>query len=106
MLDRFGSSIRVEKAQAALLQMTQGQMTVLQYADAFESYLAQLQNYDESFYMTKFIFGFRPAILEEVFIQRPENILAAKRIAETLELTQQMTKKHQLGIKKEKTNKL
>ena len=68
MLERFGSSIRVEKAQAALLQMTQGQMTVLQYADAFESYLAQLQNYDESFYTTKFIFGLRPAILEEVFI--------------------------------------
>ena len=43
-------------------------MTVLQYADAFESYLAQLEDCDESFYLTKFIFGLRPAILTEVFV--------------------------------------
>ena len=49
VLERFGSSIRVEKACAALLQLMQDKMTVLQYADAFESYLAQLEDYDESF---------------------------------------------------------
>ena len=42
MLERFGSSIRAGKARAALLQMTQGKMTVLEYFDAFESYLAQI----------------------------------------------------------------
>ena len=57
MLERFGSSIRAGKARAALLQMTQDKMTVLEYFDAFESYLAQIEDYDESFYLAKFIFG-------------------------------------------------
>ena len=57
MLERFGSSICAERARAALLQLTQDKMTVLQYADPFESYLAQLEDYDESFYLRKFIFG-------------------------------------------------
>ena len=57
MLERFGSSIRVGKARATLLQMTQGKMTVLEYFNAFESYLAQIKDYDESFYLAKFILG-------------------------------------------------
>ena len=75
--------------------MTQGKMTVLQYADAFESCLAQLEDYDESFYLTKFIFGLCLAILVEVFVERPETLLESKRIAEELELTQTMVKMHQ-----------
>ena len=82
MLARFGLSIRAEKSRAALLQMTQDKMTVLQYADAFESYLVQLEDYDESFYLTKFIFGFCPTFLTEVFLKRPATLLEAKRIAE------------------------
>ena len=104
MLERFGSSIRVDKARAALLQMTQDKMTVLQCADAYESYLAQLEDYDESFFLTKFIFGLCPAILIEVFVQRPTTLLEAKRIAEELELTQMMVKRHQQPAK-EKTIK-
>ena len=68
ILEHFGSSIRADKARAALLQMTQGNMTVLQYTDACESYLAQLEDYDESFFLKKFIFGLCPMILIEVFI--------------------------------------
>ena len=68
MLERFASSIRANKARAALLQMTQGNMIVLQYANAFESYLAQLEDYDESFFLTKFIFGLCPTILTEVSV--------------------------------------
>ena len=67
MLERCGSSIHAKKERAAFLQHTQDKMTVLQYADAFESYLAQLKDYDESFYLTKFIFGLCPAILTEFF---------------------------------------
>ena len=67
MLERFGSSIHARKARAALLQMMQGKMTVLQYFDAFESYLAQIEDYDESFYLAKFIFGLRPELLTWVF---------------------------------------
>ena len=74
-------------------------MTVLQYADAFESYLAQLEDYDESFYLAKFIFGLRPVILMEVFIQRPTTLLEAKRIVEELALTQMMVKRHQKSAK-------
>ena len=104
MLERFGSSIPAKKARAALLQLTQDKMTVLQYADAFEPYLAQLEDYDESFYLTKFIFGLCPAILTEVFIQSPTTLLEAKKIAEELELTQMMVKMHQTSVKK-KTSK-
>ena len=57
MLERLGSSIRAGKACAALLQMTQDKMTVLEYFDAFELYLAQIEDYDESFYLAKLIFG-------------------------------------------------
>ena len=78
MLECFGSSVRAEKACAALPQMTQGNMTILQYADAFESSLAQLEDYDESLFLTKFIFGLCPTILTEVFVQRPTTLLEAK----------------------------
>ena len=87
MLEHFGSSIHAAKARVALLQMTQCKMIVLQYTDAFESYLAQLEDYDESFFLAKFIFGLRPVILMQVFVQRPITLLEAKRIAEELELT-------------------
>ena len=70
-------------------------MTVLEYFDAFESYLAQLEYYDESFYLTKFIFGLRPALLTQVFAQRLVTLLEAKVLAETVELTQSMVKAHQ-----------
>ena len=44
-------------------------MTVLQYAAAFESFLAQLGDYDESYYLVHFIFGLRPEIMRGVYIQ-------------------------------------
>ena len=98
-LERFGSSIHAGKACAALLQMTQGKMTVLEYFDAFEPYLAQLDDYDESFFLAKFIFGLRPSILTQVFVQHPATLLEAKGIAEEIELTQSMVKVHQAGKK-------
>ena len=101
MLKRFGSSIRANKARAVLLQMAQNKTTVLQYTYAFESYLAQLEHYNESFYLTKFIFGLRLVILIEVFVKRPATMLEAKEISEGLELTHTMVKIHQkFGNKK------
>ena len=105
MLERFGSSIRAEKARAGLRQLKQDKMTVLQYADAFESYLAQLGEYDESYYLTHFIFGLRPEVLRGVYIQQPKSLLAAKNMAKKLELTHLMTSEHQKHAKKKKTNK-
>ena len=78
MLERFGSSIRADKAHAGIYQLRQDKMTVLQYANAFESYLAQLEDYDESFYLTKFIFGLHPTILRDVLVQRPATLLEAR----------------------------
>ena len=78
MLEHFGSSIRTEKARAGLQQLKQDKMTVLQYADAFESFLAQLREYDESYYLTHFIFGLRLEVMRGVYIQQPESLLAAK----------------------------
>ena len=84
MLERFGSSIRAEKARAGIYQLRQDKMTVLQYADAFESFLAQMGDYDESQYLVHFIFGLRPEISRLVYIQQPASILAAKNMAERL----------------------
>ena len=105
MLERFGTSIRAEKARAGLYQLKQDKMTVLQYADAFESYLAQLGDYDESYYLVHFIFGLRPEIMRGVYIQQPESLLAAKNMAEKLELTHHLTVGHPMHTKKKKTSK-
>ena len=75
-------------------------MTVLEYFDAFESYLAQLKDYDESFYLAKFIFGLRPALLTQVFARHPATLLEAKVLAETVELTQSMVVAHRSEKKK------
>ena len=74
--------------------LRQDKMTVLQYADAFESRLAQIGNYDESYYLIHFIFGLRPEIMRGVYLQQPASILAAKEMAEKLELTHQCTASH------------
>ena len=106
MLERFGMSIRVEKARAGLYQLKQDKMTVLQYANAFESYLAQIGDYDEFYYLIHFIFGLRPKIMRGVYIQQPESLLAAKNMAEKLELTHQLTGGQQMHTKKKKTNQV
>ena len=105
MLERFGSSIRAEKARGRLYQLRQDKMTVLQYADAFESCLAQMEDYDESYYLVHFIFGLRPEIMRGVYLQQPASILAAKEMAEKLELTHQATASHQRHTKVKKTTK-
>ena len=105
MLERFGTSIRAEKARAGLYQLKQDKMTVLQYAHTFESYLAQLGDYDESYYLVHFIFGLRPEIMRGVYIQQPESLLAAKNMAEKLELTHQATSGRHEHTNKKKTSK-
>ena len=75
-------------------------MTVLQYFHAFESHLAQIEDYDESFYLAKFIFGLRPALLTQVFAQHPATLLEAKVLAEMVELTQSMVVAHRSEKKK------
>ena len=105
MLDRFGSSIHAEKARAGIYQLRQGKMSVLQYADAFESFLAQIDDYDEDQYLVHFIFGLRPEISRLVYIQQPASILAARNVAEKLELTHQATELHQRHMKEKKTSK-
>ena len=105
MLKRFGSSIRVEKARAGIYQLRQDKMSVLQYAEAFESFLARIEDFDESQYLVQFIFGLRPEISRLVYLQQPASILAAKEMAERLELTHQATAMNQRHIKVKKTNK-
>ena len=84
LLERFGTSIRAEKARAGIYQLKQGKMSVLHYADAFESFLAQIDDYDEDQYLVHFIFGLRPEISRLVYIQQPASILAARNVAEKL----------------------
>ena len=80
-------------------------MTVLQCTAAFESFLAQLGDYDESYYLVHFIFGLRPEIMCGVYIQQPDTLLAAKNMAEKLELTHLATSEPYPRTKKQKTSK-
>ena len=66
-------------------------MSVLEYADKFESCLAQIDDYDEAQYLVHFIFGLRPEIMRLVYVAQPASILAAKTMAEKLELMQLAT---------------
>ena len=100
MLERFGTSIRVEKARAGLYQLKQDKMTVLEYTSAFEHFLAQIGDYDESYYLIHYIFGLRPEIMRLVYVQEPASLLAAKTLAEKLELTHQATAIKQRNEKK------
>ena len=68
MLERFGSSIREEKARAGIYQLRQDKMSVLQYAEVFESFLARIEDFDESQYLVQFIFGLRPEISRLVYL--------------------------------------
>ena len=52
-----------------------------------------------------FIFGLRPEIMRGVYVQQPASLLAAKNMAEKLELTHLMTSDQQKHTKKQKTSK-
>ena len=105
VLERFGTTIRAEKARAGIYRLRQGSMTVLEYADKFESCLAQIDDYDEAQYLVHFIFGLRPEIMRLVYVAQPATILAAKTMAEKLELTHLATAEPYPRTKKQKTSK-
>ena len=105
LLERFGTTIRAEKARAGIYRLRQGNMSVLEYADTFESCLAQIDDYDEAQYLVHFIFGLRPEIMRLVYIQQPASLLAAKNMAEKLELTHLATSEPYPRTKKQKTSK-
>ena len=105
VLERFGTTIRAEKARAGIYRLRQGSMTVLEYADKFESCLAQIDDYDEAQYLVHFIFGLRPEIMRLVYVAQPATILAAKTMAKKLELTHLATSEPYPCTKKQKTSK-
>ena len=43
-----------------------------------------LGEYDESYYLTHFIFGLCPEVMRGVYIQQPESLLAPKNMAEKI----------------------
>ena len=105
VLERFGTTIHAEKARAGIYRLRQGSMTVLEYADKFESCLAQIDDYDEAQYLVHFIFGLRPEIMRLVYVAQPATILAAKTMAEKLELTHLATVEPYPRTKKQKKSK-
>ena len=105
LLERFGTTIRAEKARAGIYQLRQGSMSVLEYADKFESCLAQIDDYDEAQYLVHFIFGLHPEIMRLVYVTQPATILAAKTMAEKLELTHLATSEPNPHTKKFKSSK-
>ena len=67
--------------------------------------VVQIGDYDEEQYLVHFIFGLRPEIMRLVYIQQPASILAAKNMAEVLELTHLATSEPYPRTKKQKTSK-
>ena len=56
LLDRFGSNIRSQEAQAQLMSISQGSRAVRDYASQFETLLGRLDSYDEG-HMLNLLFG-------------------------------------------------
>ena len=80
-------------------------MSVLQYADAFESFLAQIDDYDESYYLIHFIFGLRPEIMRGSIFSSQHQYWQQRIWPRKLELTHQATESHQTHTRKQKTSK-
>lgn len=78
MFTPFDFPIHVNKVEVALLLTMQRKMFVLQYVNAWESLLTQIEGYGVSLYMTNLIFVLYPSALKSVFSQRLVSLLTEK----------------------------
>ena len=86
ILERFGSSLRVETAQALLQYITQGSRSVREYSAEFELHMGRLESFDERSLIRQFIWGLEESLAKAVTLQYPKTIHAAIGHAEAIEL--------------------
>ena len=86
ILERFGSNLRAEMAQAQLQYITQGSRSVREYSAEFELHMGRLESFDERSLIRQFIWGLEESLAKAVTLQYPKTIHAAIGHAEAIEL--------------------
>ena len=86
ILERFGSKLRAETAQAQLQCITQSSQSVREYSAEFELHMGRLESFDERSLIRQFIWGLEESLVKAVILQYPKTIHAAIGHAETIEL--------------------
>ena len=82
-IKRFGSNIRAQEAQMALMKISQGKRKTRDYSNEFQSLLCWLPSYDEKWMINLFIWGLQPHIAKSVSLQYPNTVTEAIEYAET-----------------------
>ena len=83
LIKRFGSNIRAQEAQMALMKISQGKRKMRDYSNEFQSLLCRLPSYDEKWMINLFIWGLQPHIAKSVGLQYPNTVTEAIKYAET-----------------------
>ena len=94
ILERFGSNLRVEMAQAQLQYITQGSRSVGEYSAEFELHMGHLESFDERGLIRQFIWGLEESLAKAVTLQYPKTIHAAIGHAEAIELAELASRRH------------
>ena len=68
------------------MSISQGQRSVRDYANQFETLLGRLDSYDEGLMLNQFIWGLQPDLARFVSLHYPRTIAKAASLAETMEL--------------------
>ena len=97
ILDRFGSNIRAQEAQAKLLTISQGKRPVRDYTSEFEVLLGRLSTRDETIWKNMYIWGLQPHLAEAVALKYPSTIAQAAGHAEEIELAEKASQRSNLG---------
>ena len=97
ILDRFGSNIRAQEAQAKLLTISQGKRPVRDYTSEFEMLLGRLSTCDETIWKNMYIWGLQPHLAEAVALKYPSTVVQAAGHAEEIELAKKASQRHNLG---------
>ena len=97
ILDRFGSNIRAQEAQAKLLTISQGKRPVRDYTSEFEVLLGRLSTRDETIWKNMYIWGLQPHLAEAVALKYPSTIAQAAGHAKEIELAEKASQRSNLG---------
>ena len=88
ILERFGSNLRAETAQAQLQYITQGSRSVREYSAEFQLHMGRLESFDGRSLIRQFIWGLEESLAKAVTLQYPKTIHAAIGHAKAIELAE------------------
>ena len=97
ILERFGSNIRAQEAQAKLLTISQGKRSVREYTSEFETLLGRMPTRDEATWKNMYVWGLQPHLARTVALKYPTTIAQAAGHAEETELAIKASQRPTLG---------